>query len=314
MTAKKLENKPAKMQQSLAKKAKKDQTKKERKAAFRALKKQVVEFEDSNYRHLVFIREEGSVWWKAHKHSAVILSAIIGPRLKRNFRLQPDTDFGAGKDDKVVIINSMGALKAQLHTLHIDPVLERETSIRFELDMTITHEMYQDAAGKEERQKELANKIFVPKHVVPVLDDEIRKLMRHVRILTSGMKSPEREAYGTDMRKVAVEMKRLTVRLAHDRIELEDFLKRESELLLELDEFANVTMDDGPYDVTRMAKFGEQYMRVEAEIEGEMRRKAAREAEKEFKGKAQDNARRFKKDESSDKGSKKLSESNPDRG
>ena len=312
--SKEIENKVAKMQESMSKKAKKDQTKKERKAAYRALKKQVVEFEDSNYHWLIFIREEGTVWWKAHKHSAVILSAIIGPRLKRNFRLQPDTDFGAEKDDKVVIINSMGALKGQLHTLHIDPVVERENSIRFELDITVTHEMYQDAIGKEERQKELANKIFVPKHVVPILDDEIRKLQRHVRILTSGMKAPEREAYGTDMRKAVVNMKRLTVRLAHDRISLEDFLKQEGELLLELDEFANVVMDDGPYDVVRMAKFGEQYMRVEAEIEGELRRKAAREAEKELKGKAQDGARRFKKDETRDKGSKELSKPDSDKG
>ncbi|MBQ9029672.1 hypothetical protein IJ114_02810 [Candidatus Saccharibacteria bacterium] len=290
-------DKPAELQEKMSKKTKQDQTKKERKAAYRRLKEQVVEFEHTNYRYVVLIREGNSVWWKAFGHSAVILSALIGPRLKRKFKLHPDTDFGAEKNDKVVIVQSIGALRAELKTLRIYPTVEKETSIRFELDEPVTHEVYQDAAGLEERQRELANKVFIPKHLVPVLDDEIRKLQRHVRILTASMKSPERDAYGTDMRKVVVEMKRLTVRLAQNRISFDDFLEREMGLLLDLDEFANVVMDDEPCDVVRMAKFGEQYMRVEAEIENELRRKVAKEAEEKMRGKAEDSARRLKKKE-----------------
>ncbi|MBQ3468120.1 hypothetical protein IJH19_01075 [Candidatus Saccharibacteria bacterium] len=291
-------NKVAKLQEKMSKAAKRELTKKERKAGYRLLKKQIVEFENGNYGFIVFMREEGSKYWKAFSHSAVILSGHIGPRLKRKFRLQPDTDFGAEASDKVVIVQSMKTLVTELASLRIYPVVEKENSIRFELDGPITHEKYADMLGEEDRMKELANKVFVPTHVVPVLDDEIRKLQRHVRILTSSMKAPEREAYGIDMRKVVVQMKRLTVRLAHDKIELADFLEQEKELLLELDEFVNVVMSEGPYDVIRVAKFGEQYLRVQAEIERETRLMIAREVEADMKGKARKSGKsKVKQDE-----------------
>lgn len=268
------------------KKEKAEQTRKQRKEAYNALKRQVLDFENSNFRYIVLIRQEGSHFWQACGHSAVFLSARISKRLKRPFNLREDTDFGVKSSGKVVYINSMGALKEGLKSLHIYPEVEKENSVRFRLDEAITHEDYQDMLGEEDRQKERANKVFVPEHLIPVLDEEIKKMNRHVRILTSGMKSPERDAYGTDMRKVAVEMTRLSTRLANSRIELEEFLRREKDLLFELDEFTNVIMSDGPYDVVRMAKFAEQYLRVQAEIERETRKMVAAKVEESFKGKS----------------------------
>ena len=279
------QNKKEVDEKNLTKKQRAALTKKQQKAEYQLLKKQVLEFEESNFSFLIFIRQGGANFWQAGGHSAVFMEAKISERLKRPFIRREDTDFGVKSKLGVVYINSIRTIKTQLEELKIYPVVKKENSIRFKLDRPFTHEELKDMLGEEDRKKARVGKVFIPEHLMPTLDDEIKKLHKHVKTMTDGLKSPERDAYGTDMRKVTVEMVRLSTRIANGRMEKMEFLEAERNLLLDLDEFINVMISDGAYDVTRMAKLAEQYVRTGDEIEREVRKEVAKKVEESFKGK-----------------------------
>lgn len=154
----------------------------------RQIKAQVMEFEQTNNRHLL-IFDSTHNFSKIAGRSVLFYTMCIADRIHRRFNLKQDSDLYSKSENGIVSLRLTNDLIKQLATINIflDQTLSTDELHFFRLDTTFSEERIAKLQDRSKQDIERITNIVLPKSPNPLLYHAISQTNHHVYFMCKHM-------------------------------------------------------------------------------------------------------------------------------
>ena len=193
-----------------AKQISKPQVSRSERDVYKIVKKRVLELEDKNDDSVYIFRSVGSsCWWKVGGNSALFLINLIGPNIKKKYRINPDNDHFSTFKSGVISVRDIEKFKKNMEEAGLVPD-PKNTSEAKVLRFVFTKKVEQDTIRAIQSEMELkiakVNKLVETKQLAPRIHILIRDFQKSLWFfLKHKQRTP---VYAQDLLDQALSLKR----------------------------------------------------------------------------------------------------------
>ena len=189
----------------------------------------VMQFEKTNYEHLVLVRSTNN-FYKLFGHSALFYAHSIAPKLNLKANLQTDGDFATKSDVGFISIREPEKLTEALTTIGIKKVKTNDQTgnfLLYKLPWTFTENEVAEFIEDNHFKMRSFNHVVLVDNIIPVLFIQLEELLKAIYENVRGMGGPvERETFGYDAIRIANEMVHSYLDLANGKTDKLTCLKK----------------------------------------------------------------------------------------
>lgn len=237
-------------------------------------KKQVMQFEQTNYSYLILTRSTND-FYKLFGHSALYYTFSIAPKLSLSANLQMDSDYTAKSTEGFVSIRKPDKLTEVLATLNVKRIKTKNRTgdfIVYKIPWQYTDEQLADFAEHNLAKMQKFNHVVIVDNIIPVLFIEIEELLKAVYENVRGMAGPvEKEAFGYSAIRATAQMAHLYLDLANGKINKLNCLKQLKTHLSLVKYQTKLITDLKIWTPRTCARIGEIIIKIQDIIERELK-------------------------------------------
>lgn len=199
-------------------------------------KAKVKAFEAKNGGYLVAFKSTGKGnWYKMAGFSAKAWVDVLAPRLEISAKFNPDTDFHSKFLDGIVSLRNIGVFAENMTKLGAKEVkpaklCDDTDDVRvWDVRKLVNREDVTRMRRAKKEEKELLNKIVIPKTVLPELHTRATDVMKIIHSMLTEMTPRDAELIGMEVGRGGMRLYGLSFRMANEGLAKAEGLKKMQE-------------------------------------------------------------------------------------
>lgn len=236
-------------------------------------KKQLMEREKGNYTRILALKCHNG-WLKLCDNSAMIVGKKLDGRLGKTYKVAADNGYGTRAEYGVISIPPVQVedFIGRLDRAGIKLVVDGAWSLEFDLGERVSQEEMVRMLQEDSLLIERANKLVMPKVVLPELRADVKALLEFVHVQVRNQKDTTRQVLMNDVERRAIEANKLIIATARGYVGIKECLDEIGFFTEEMYEDATTMCDMKVITAKKYRECVNLIMRIESDRARELKR------------------------------------------